>query len=62
MANPNERRAKGIQGRIRLSLVSPNVAVQRPRDHVSSAPHVHNEMTHLRRANDWVSRSAATAC
>jgi hypothetical protein len=42
--------------------VPPNAAVQRPRDHVSSAPHVHNEMAHLRRARDAVSRSAATAC
>jgi hypothetical protein len=39
-----------------------NAAVQRPRDHVSSAAHVHNEMARLRRASDWVSRSAATAC
>jgi len=42
--------------------LSPNAAVERPRDHVSSAPDVHNEMTHLRRARDDVSRSAATAC
>ena len=39
-----------------------NAAVQRPRDQVSSAPLVHNEMTHLRRARADVSRSAATAC
>jgi hypothetical protein len=30
--------------------VAPNAAVEPPRDHVSSAPHVHNEMAHLRRA------------
>jgi hypothetical protein len=29
---------------------SPNAAVERRRDHVSSAPHVHNEMAHMRRA------------
>jgi plasmid stabilization system protein ParE len=40
----------------------PNAAVQPPHAALSSAPHVHNEMTHLRRASDWVSRSAATAC
>jgi hypothetical protein len=28
----------------------PNAAVERRRDHVCSAPHVHNEMAHLRRA------------
>jgi hypothetical protein len=39
-----------------------NAAVQRPRDHVSSVAQAHNEMTRLRRASDWVSRSAATAC
>ena len=39
-----------------------NAAVQRPRDQVSSAARVHNEMTHMRRARDDVSRSAATAC
>ena len=38
-----------------------NAAVQRPRDHVSSAARVHNEMTHMRRARADVSRSAATA-
>ena len=54
MANPNERRAKGIQGRIRLSLVSPNAAVERPREHVSSAPRVHNEMTRKQRARNAV--------
>jgi len=32
------------------SLVPHNAAVQRPRDQVSSAPRVHNEMTHMRRA------------
>jgi hypothetical protein len=31
-----------------------NAAVERPRDHVSSAPRVHNEMTHMRRARDTV--------
>jgi hypothetical protein len=39
-----------------------NAAVQRPRDRVSSAARVHNEMTHMRRARAAVSRSAATAC
>jgi hypothetical protein len=34
--------------------LSHNAAVQRPRDHVSSAPHVHNEVTHMRRASDVV--------
>ena len=29
-----------------------NAAVERPRDHASSAPRVHNEMTHMRRARD----------
>jgi hypothetical protein len=36
------------------SAMSSNSAVERPRDHVSSAPHVHNEMAHLRRARDAV--------
>jgi hypothetical protein len=40
----------------------PNATVQRPRDHVSGAARAHNEMARLRRASDWVSRSAATAC
>ena len=31
-----------------------NAAVERPRDHVSSAPRVHNEMTRVRRARDTV--------
>ena len=31
-----------------------NAAVERPRDDVSSAPRVHNEMTHMRRARDAV--------
>jgi hypothetical protein len=31
-----------------------NAAVQRPRDHVSSAARVHNEMTRTRRARDAV--------
>ena len=39
------------------SNLSPNAAVQRPRDHVSSATHVHNEMAHVRRARADVSRS-----
>ena len=39
-----------------------NAAVERRRDHVSSAPHVHNEMAHLRRARDDGSPSAPTAC
>jgi len=33
-----------------------NAAVERPRGHVSSAPHVHNEMPHLQRARDAVWR------
>jgi len=41
---------------------TPNAAVQRPRDQMSSATHVHNEMAHVRRARADVSRSAATAC
>jgi len=32
----------------------PNAAVERPRDDVSSAPRVHNEVTHMRRARDAV--------
>jgi hypothetical protein len=35
-----------------LSMLSPNAAVERPRDELSSAPRVHNEMTHMRRARD----------
>jgi hypothetical protein len=31
-----------------------NAAVQRPRDHVSSAARVHNEMAHMRRARGAV--------
>ena len=31
-----------------------NAAVERPRAQVSSAPRVHNEMTHMRRARDAV--------
>ena len=34
--------------------VPPNAAVERPRDYVSSAPRVHDEMTHMRRARDAV--------
>jgi hypothetical protein len=34
--------------------VAPNAAVERPRDDVSSAPRVHNEMTHMRRARTAV--------
>jgi hypothetical protein len=41
---------------------APNAAVQRPRAALSSAARVHNEVTHMRRARDAVSRSAATAC
>ena len=44
------------------SPLPPNAAVQRPRDQLSSAGRVHNEMTHTRRARADVSRSAATAC
>ena len=42
--------------------MTPNAAVQRPREKVSSAPHVHSEMARLLRARDDVSRSAPTAC
>jgi hypothetical protein len=42
--------------------MSPNAAVQRPRNAVRSAARVHNEVTHMRRARADVSRSAATAC
>jgi hypothetical protein len=31
-----------------------NAAVERRRDEVCSAPRVHNEVTHMRRASDWV--------
>jgi hypothetical protein len=31
-----------------------NAAVERPRDHASSAPRVHNDVTHMRRARDAV--------
>jgi len=34
--------------------MSANAAVERRRDHVSSAPHVHNEMPHMRRARDTI--------
>ena len=33
---------------------APNAAVERRRDYVSSAPQVHNEMAHVRRARDDV--------
>jgi hypothetical protein len=33
---------------------SHNAAVQRPRDHVSSAAHVHNEVAHVRRDRAYV--------
>src|SRR5690348_10667893 len=46
----------------RSRLMPHNAAVQRPRDQVSSATHVHNEMAHVRRACADLSRSAATAC
>jgi hypothetical protein len=39
-----------------------NAAVERSRGHVCNAAHVQNEMAHLRRPRDAVSRSAATAC
>src|SRR5262245_48279497 len=46
-----------------MTLIMPaNAAVQRPRDALSSATHVHNEMAHVRRAHADLSRSAATAC
>jgi hypothetical protein len=32
-------------------FVRPNAAVERPRDALSSAPRVHNEMTHVRRTH-----------
>jgi hypothetical protein len=37
-------------GRNAHFLLPDNAAVERPRDHVSSAPRVQNEMTHMRRA------------
>ena len=50
-------RERSFNGRIHAVLrnhsvmvVPHNAAVERPRDHVSSAPRVHNEMTHMRRA------------
>jgi hypothetical protein len=54
MANQNERGVKGIQGRIRLNLVSPNAAVERRRDTPSSAQQAHNEMARLLRVRDDV--------
>jgi hypothetical protein len=35
-------------------FVTHNAAVERPRDHASSAPRVHNEMPHMRHARDAV--------
>jgi hypothetical protein len=61
MANPNERRPKGIQRRIRLSLVSPNVQFS------GRAPTCHARRRRtmatprLRRARDAVTRCVATA-
>ena len=40
------------RGFMRHPFVSPNAAVERRRAALSSAPHVHNEMAHLRRARD----------
>jgi hypothetical protein len=45
-----------------FDILSANAAVERPRDHVSSAQQAHNEMARLLRARDDVSRSAPTAC
>ena len=39
-----------------------NAAVERRRDALSSAPHVHNAVAHVRRARADVSPSAPTAC
>ena len=36
-----------------------NAAVERPRDHASSAARVHNEMTHMRRARADLSRESS---
>ena len=44
----------GLPFSVRTPSLSVNTAVERPRDHVSSAPRVHNEMTHMRRARDAV--------
>ena len=44
------------------ALVEPNVPIQRRRNAVSSAPPVHNQMPHLRRARDALSPSAAIGC
>jgi hypothetical protein len=40
--------------RRKVHLVTPNAAVERRRAALSSAPRVHNEMTHMRRARDAV--------
>ena len=42
-----------------VQTLSSNAAVQRPRDHVSSAPHLQNEVTHLRRARADASRESS---
>jgi hypothetical protein len=42
--------------------MTPNAAHQQRRAALTSARHVHNEMTHLPRACDALSPSAATAC
>jgi hypothetical protein len=39
--------------------MTPNAAVQRPRDQLSSAARVHNEMTHMRRARTAGSRESS---
>jgi hypothetical protein len=51
--------APAFSGLARRTIM-PHNAVQRPRDHVSSAPQVNNEMARVRRAHADVSRSAAT--
>lgn len=53
MADTNERRVEGVQGRFRLSLVSPNVRFS-GRALSCPAPRVHNGTTHMRRALDAV--------
>ena len=59
--NTRELYATGVY-QATMPNLSPNAAVQRPRDQLSSATHVHNEMAHVRRARADVPRSAATAC
>ena len=56
----HEYSRREAHGRLAWQSILSNAAVQRPRDHVSSASQMQNEMAHLQRARDAVSRSAAT--